>query len=117
MADVRDFGKRDSRLFAIGGNTGTTNTYTSLDIATLTNDSYNGATLANGNNLECFTFQLVQSVAPTLLTGIYDNVADAVAPLDQNIATNLKGLGCPQLETVNENMYNVFPGYKKAKGF
>ena len=59
----------------------------------------------------------MQSVAPTLLTGIYDNVADAVAPLDQNIATNLKGLGCPQLETVNEDMYNVFPGYKKAKGF
>ena len=117
MADVGDFGRHDPRLLAIGGNTGATNTYTSLDIAAVTNGSYSGATLASGNNLECFTFQLLQTVAPTLLTGIYDSVVDAVAPLNQNIATNLKGLGCPQLETVDENMYNVFPGYQKAKGF
>ena len=117
MADVGDFGKRDSRLLTVGGNTGTTNTYTSLSFATLTNGSYNEANIANGNNLECLPFQLVQTVAPTLLTGIYDNVADAVAPLNQNIAANLKGLGCPQLETVDENQYNVFPGFQKAKGF
>ena len=116
MLDVLAFAKRDPRLLSIGGNTGTPNSFTGLDISALTNGVFNGATLADGNNLECFTFQLVQAGAPTLLTGLYENVTKAVQPLVENVAGNLKGLGCPQLEGVNENMYEVFPGYKKAKG-
>ena len=58
----------------------------------------------------------MQSEAPTLVTGLYENTTEAVQPLAESVAKNLKGLGCPQLKSVNENMYNIYPGYKKAKG-
>lgn len=51
------------------------------------------------------------------MTGLYVNVTAAVQPLIANVAENLKGLGCPQLEGVDEGMYGVFPGFQKAKGF
>lgn len=69
-----------------------------------------------GNNLECFTFQLMQAEAPGVVTGFYENVTAALQPLADNISGNLAGLGCPQLETVDADMYDIYPGYTKAKG-
>lgn len=59
----------------------------------------------------------MQAEAPSTVTGLYVNVTAAVQPLIANVAENLKGLGCPQLEGVDEGMYGVFPGFQKAKGF
>ncbi len=47
---------------------------------------------------------------------MYEDITAAVQPLADNIAGSLKGLGCPQLGTVNMEMYGVFPGYGRAKG-
>lgn len=116
MLDVLSYGVQDPRLLSIGGNTGTTNSFTGLDVTELTNGVFNGATLADGNNLECFIFQLVQSEAPTVVTGLYENLTAALQPLAESISGNLAGLGCPQLETVNADMYDIYPGYTKAKG-
>ena len=52
-----------------------------------------------------------------MVTGLYEDVTAAVDALDQNIAGNLKGLGCPLLEEVNADMYTVYPGFEKAKGY
>lgn len=116
VLDVLAFGLLDPRLLSIGGNTGTTNSFTGLDITNLTSGVFNGATLAEGNNLECFTFQLMQAEAPGVVTGFYENVTAALQPLADNISGNLAGLGCPQLETVDADMYDIYPGYTKAKG-
>ncbi|KAM0798671.1 hypothetical protein BDR22DRAFT_881597 [Usnea florida] len=116
ILDVLAFGLRDPRLLSIGGNTGTTNSFTGLDITNLTNGVFDGATLAEGNNLECFIFQLVQAEAPTLVTGLYEDVTAALQPLASSISKNLDGLNCPQLAAVNADMYDVYPGYAKAKG-
>lgn len=56
-------------------------------------------------------------MTPTLVSGLYQNVTAAVQPLLDNVAGNLKGLECPQLEGVNEDMYDVFPGFQKANGY
>ncbi|KAL9134606.1 MAG: hypothetical protein Q9175_004205 [Cornicularia normoerica] len=116
ILDVLAFGQLDPRLLSIGGNTGTPNSFTGLDTSALTNGVFNGATLAQGNNLECFIFQLVQAEAPTVVTGLYENVTAALQPLAETISSNLAGLGCPQLEAVNAGMYDMYPGYTKAKG-
>ena len=50
------------------------------------------------------------------MTGLYIDVTNAVQGLLQNVAGKLEGLGCPQLEEVNMDMYEVYPGYGKAKG-
>ncbi|CAD6593541.1 MAG: hypothetical protein ASARMPRED_007636 [Alectoria sarmentosa] len=116
ILDILSYGLQDPRLLSIGGNTGTINSFTGLDIANLTNGVFNGATLAQGNNLQCFIFQLVQSEAPTMVTGLYENVTAALQPLVESISGILAGLGCPQLEAVNADLYDAYPGYAKAKG-
>lgn len=85
-------------------------------MSALTNGVFDGATLAQGNNLACFTLQLVQAEAPTVVAGLYEDLTAALQPLGENIAGNLAGLGCPQLEGVNAGMYGVFPGYARQKG-
>lgn len=59
VLDVIDFGLKDPRLLSIGGNTGKVNTFTGVDPSALTKGVFNGATLTQGNNLECFIFQLI----------------------------------------------------------
>lgn len=58
----------------------------------------------------------MQAEAPTLVAGLYEDVTAALQPLADNIAGNLQGLGCPQLDGVDMGMYEVYPGYGKAKG-
>lgn len=58
----------------------------------------------------------MQAEAPTVVAGLYENVTAALQPLAETISSNLAGLGCPQLEGVNADMYDVYPGYQKAKG-
>lgn len=58
----------------------------------------------------------MQAEAPTVVTGLYENLTLALEPLAETISSILAGLGCPQLEGVNADMYDVYPGYKMAKG-
>lgn len=58
----------------------------------------------------------MQAEAPTVVTGLYENLTAALQPLAETISGNLAGLGCPQLEGVNAGMYDVYPGYNMAKG-
>ena len=111
-----EFGTQDLRLLSIGGNTGTTNSYTGVDLSELTKGVFNINTLTQGNNLECFVFQLVQAEAPGFLTSLYTNVAQALQPLAQNISSTLSGLSCPQLNGLDMSQYNKYPGYLRAKG-
>ncbi|KAL9009995.1 MAG: hypothetical protein Q9173_005022, partial [Seirophora scorigena] len=110
------FATQDPRLLSVGGNTGTTNSFTGIDVSALTNGVFNGATLAQGNNLQCFIYQLIQAEAPGLLTGLYEDLTEALRPLMENLQENTKGLGCPRLMGVNRSLYDRFPGYGRARG-
>lgn len=116
VLDVVQYGQRDPRLLSPGGNTGTPNSYVGVDPSSLSKGVFNAASLTKDNNLECFTFQLVQSEAPGLVTSLYKDVTAAVAPLAANINKNLAGLNCPKLVGVDQSQYDKYPGYQRAKG-
>ena len=116
LLDVLNFGIQDPRLLSIGGNTGTTNSFVEVDISDLTMGVFNSETLTQGNNFECLVFQLIQAETQSLIASIYANVAEAFQPLAANISSILEGLSCPQLNRVNTNQYNQYPGYTRAKG-
>ncbi|KAI4245550.1 MAG: hypothetical protein L6R42_010153, partial [Xanthoria sp. 1 TBL-2021] len=97
LLDVLQFAHQDPRLLSVGGNTGTTNSFTGINVTALTKGVFNGATLAQGNNLQCFIFQLIQAEAPGLLTGLYEDLTKALQPLTDSIQGAIGGLGCPQL--------------------
>ncbi|CAO1601084.1 hypothetical protein XANCAGTX0491_004748 [Xanthoria calcicola] len=113
LLDVLQFGLQDARLLSVGGNTGTTNSFTGVDVTALTKGVFNGATLAEGNNLQCFIFQLIQAEAPGLVTGLYEDVTKALQPLTDSISGALGGLGCPQLMELDRSQYEKYAGYKK----
>ncbi|KAL8799485.1 MAG: hypothetical protein Q9182_005853 [Xanthomendoza sp. 2 TL-2023] len=111
---VLEFGLRDPRLLSVGGNTGTPNSFTGIDVTALTKGVFNGATLAQGSNLQCFIFQLIQAEAPSVLTGLYEDLTTALQPLVDSIQGSLKGLNCPQLVGLDRSQYEKFPGWKKS---
>ncbi|KAI4100309.1 MAG: hypothetical protein LQ345_007460 [Seirophora villosa] len=115
LLDVLQFATQDPRLLSVGGNTGTPNSFTGVDVSALTRGVFNAATLADGDNLQCFVFQLIQSEAPGMLTGVYEDLTKALGPLVENLQRNRQGLGCPRLAGVDRSLYERFPGYRRAK--
>ncbi|KAL8753866.1 MAG: hypothetical protein Q9199_004747 [Rusavskia elegans] len=116
LLDVLQYAHQDPRLLSVGGNTGTTNSFTGVNVTALTKGVFNGATLAQGNNLQCFIFQLIQAEAPGLLTGLYEDLTKALQPLTDSIQGAIGGLGCPQLMELDRSQYEKYPGYKKNPG-
>ena len=97
-------------LLAIGGNTGTTNSFTGVDVGDLTGGVFNGASLLQGNNLGCFFFQAAQAGNIDQLNGlvgILGGALDAVLGPLRNIAGQL---ACPQLARFNPGVLDIFPG-------
>ena len=132
MSDFATLVQQHPELLSFGGNIGTVNSFTGLDIGNLTvrfsssssltfpqnqnlpathskkkkqGGLYNAATLLQGNNLACFLFQSVAVAAPDLIrdTGVIADVVDAIAQINNAVAKALSGMGCPQLSQYDYN--------------
>ncbi|KAL1647739.1 hypothetical protein SLS58_002540 [Diplodia intermedia] len=101
----------------IGGNTGTTNTFTPIDLQNLTGGLYNTATLLEGNNLACFGFQAAVQFAPDLLKGLVRDLAGSLGQLGDALTSALGGLGCPELggKSWDESGLDQFPGWTELR--
>ena len=95
--------------FPIGGNTGTNNSFTGVDLGDLTKGVFDISTLTQGNNLEYFGFQLVQAEGPDFIASLYSDVTKVLQPLAQNKSSTLDGLSCPQLNGIDMSRYDKFP--------
>ena len=99
---------------SVGGNTGTTNSFTGLDPGDLTGGVYNAQTLLQGHNAYCYAFEVLTQESPDLLEGLFTNVTPARNQLAAAIATMTGGLGCPQLTTLQYSQFGQFPGYTQS---
>jgi len=97
----------------IGGNTGAVDSFVGVDPANLTGGVYTAQNLLQGNNAACFAFQGALQFAPDLLQGLVGDITGAVSQITD--ALDLEGLGCPALESVDESLFEQFPGYTKLK--
>lgn len=114
LLDVLAAAETYPEFLSIGGNTGTVNSFTGVDIANLTGGVYNLETLLEGNNLGCFVFQLAQQATPDILAGLFSDIATATGILSTAFDNVLEPLGCPQLAAVNEAQFDEFPGYTRS---
>ncbi|KZF24852.1 Cloroperoxidase [Xylona heveae TC161] len=103
-------------LLSVGGNTGTTNSFTGVDLEDLTAGVYNAQTLAQGDNFACFAFQIAQQVTPDILKGLFSDITDPLNLINQQFNDVLADFTCPQLESVDMSQFNQFPGYTKSGG-
>ncbi|TID22771.1 aromatic peroxygenase [Venturia nashicola] len=103
------------QFLSVGGNTGTTNSFTGVDITNLTGGVYSTSTLLQGNNLQCFAYQAAQQAAPDAVKGIFSDVTSSLSKLNNEINSVLTQLGCPQLQAIDMNQFSQFPGYTKSQ--
>ncbi|KAF7196971.1 Dothistromin biosynthesis peroxidase dotB [Pseudocercospora fuligena] len=96
----------------IGGNTGTTNSFTGVDVGNLTGGVFNGASLFQDNNLACFAFRAAQAGSIDELNGVLNTIGNLISPLTDQLNTALSALSCPQLSNYNSQLFSLFPGYK-----
>ncbi|PQE18747.1 hypothetical protein CJF32_00006490 [Rutstroemia sp. NJR-2017a WRK4] len=118
LTDVLDYAEQYPRLLDIGGNTGKPNTFTPVDLGSLTKGVFDAGTLLEGNNLECFVFQAAgQAALPDVAGGTLTSAGTqaAIQPFSDTVAERLLGLGCPQLKGIDESTFDIFPGYTKCQ--
>lgn len=110
--DVISAAETYPEFISVGGNTGTTNSYTGVDLSNLTGGVYNAQSLLQGNNLACFALQAAQAAAPDLLKPIFPG-GNALAQLNTAVGNALAPLSCPQLASYDQTKFSIFPGYAK----
>lgn len=101
---------------SIGGNTGSTNSFTGVDPSDLTGGVFNAQTLLQGNNFMCYAFQLLAQGSPDLLEGIFTDVTPAVNMITEAVhnATAAGGFDCPEIENLQYSQFGQFPGYTQG---
>lgn len=102
------------QFLSIGGNTGTVNTFTGVDIANLTGGVYDLTTLSQGNNAQCYTYQILVQMLPDVLEGLYEDTTSVLDSVISRFNSASSGLNCPQLETIQMSQFNGYPGYSKT---
>lgn len=111
VADLLAAAVLHPKFLDVGGNTDGTNTFTGVDVNDLTGGVFNGQNLLEGNNAACFAYQNAAQAKPDLaldlLGGILDRLTDTLGDISNQ-------LSCPQLENIDEDLLNDFPGYSRS---
>lgn len=109
-------------MHSIGGNTGKVNSFTGINLANITSGVLNTATLLEGNNLLCLVFEVVKTVSPNLLSGIWATLAKPLEVITDALATPLLNLSCPAFNDLQVGgqplwtaLMNDFPGATMSK--
>lgn len=114
ILDVNIAAVQYPQFLSIGGNTGTTNSFTGVDMTNLTDGVFNAASLTQGNNTICFAFQFAQQAAPDILKGLLANTANGLSQLSSAVSSALSGLSCPQLQKIDTSQFMKYPGAEGA---
>ncbi|KAK6065444.1 oxidase [Seiridium cupressi] len=114
LLDVVEHGLIYPPLLSIGGNTGTPNSFAGVDISDLTGGVFDAASLLDPEKLQCFVLQLVMTETPDFLGSSFSNLPAAMAPLLDRVQQALTGKLCPQLNKINSQLFEKYPGYTKA---
>ncbi|KAF2803216.1 Cloroperoxidase [Mytilinidion resinicola] len=112
-ADVAILATKYPDIVEVGGNTGTVNSFTGVDVGNITGGVYNAKSLLVGNNAACFAFQAAQQAIPGVLSGLVAGILTPVLNLVNNaISPVTSSLNCPALLTFDQSKFNQYPGYK-----
>jgi hypothetical protein len=108
LADILNYADRYPPLLDVGGNTGKVNTFTPVDLSSLTLGVYNAANLFQGNNLQYYAHQITQDTLPDVLYSSATNLFNILDPLISAISRGVVALACPQLAGVDERQLATF---------
>lgn len=109
-------------LGSIGGNVGTVNSFTGVDLDDLTGGVLNAGKLLESNNLICFVLQIVRMASPSYLSNIYATLDKPLKLITKIVSAPLLSLDCPAWDDLTmkgqplwEVLEDKFPGAKRSK--
>ncbi|PKX96328.1 peroxidase family protein [Aspergillus novofumigatus IBT 16806] len=121
--DLVDWMIKHPELASIGGNTGTVNSFTGVNLADVTGGVLNLTTLLEGNNLLCFVFEVLKFASPNALAGVYKTLAAPLDLINKIIAVPLLDMSCPAFKDMQmggrplwDAIKDDFPGAMKSGG-
>ncbi|KAH7397234.1 Chloroperoxidase [Pyrenochaeta sp. MPI-SDFR-AT-0127] len=82
-------------LGSIGGNTGTVNSFTGLDLQNVTGGALNTVTLLENNNLICFVFEVLKTFLPNSLSPLLATLEVPLKLVNDILAAPILSLACP----------------------
>ncbi|OSS52535.1 hypothetical protein B5807_03023 [Epicoccum nigrum] len=101
-------------LIRLGGNTGSPNSFTGVDVDHLTGNVLNAQNLLEGNNLMCLALTAALQGTPDLLGGLVGNVLLAVQKLAGVLEPVFAALNCPEITKYDSTVFKAFPGAGSA---
>lgn len=106
---------------SIGGNTGSVNSFVGVDFSDITGGVLDSTNLLENNNLLCFSFEVVRTFAPGMLSNVYSTVAGPLEMLMDALRSTILDTSCPAFQDMtmggkplNEGLQDRFPGAKKS---
>lgn len=116
LVDVLEHASKYPELLSFGGNRGQVNTYAAVDPSDFTYGLIQTSDLLTQGGLECFVFQSIMAASPDLLGSLYTDVGKATVTLSDTIMQALANTVCPQIQKVNMQLFNEYPGYTDGYG-
>lgn len=101
----------------IGGNLGTTNSFAGVDFTNLTGGVLSATKLLQGNNLVCFSLEIVKTFAPNSLSTLFTTIAKPLQLITDAVSPPLLSLNCPamgELASGGTDLLSKYPGAAKA---
>ncbi|KAM5349278.1 hypothetical protein ACJ41O_005785 [Fusarium nematophilum] len=118
-ADVLTLAAKYPELGSIGGNMGKVNSYAGVDLSDVTGGVLNLTKLLEGNNLLCFVFEVIKTVAPNSLSTLFTIIRVPLKLVTDALGAALLDLTCPAFEDLTvggksfeEGIQLQFPGAK-----
>ncbi|KAI0148661.1 Chloroperoxidase [Xylariaceae sp. FL1272] len=93
--DIVNWALKYPQLLSVGGNMGEVNSFAGVDLGNVTGGLLGATSLLEGNNLICFTLQIVKTFAPDSLSGLFKVLEVPLQLLDDALLDPLLDLSCP----------------------
>lgn len=109
-------------LGSIGGNVGTVNSFTGVDLDDITGGVLNAGKLLESNNLICFVLQVVKMASPSYLNNFYATLDKPLKLITKIVSAPLLSLDCPvwadltmEGKPLSTVLQEKFPGAKRSQ--
>lgn len=119
--DMVNWATQHPELANIGGNLGEVNSFAGVDLKDLTGGVLNAASLLEGNNLICFTLEIVKTFAPNSLSPLFATLEKPLQLINDALLDPLLDLDCPAFDELKEGgedllsqLLDKFPGAKES---
>ncbi|KAK5112245.1 hypothetical protein LTR62_004406 [Meristemomyces frigidus] len=98
--DILAWTAQHPEFASVGGNTGSVNSFSPLDLENLTGGILNSEKLLEGSNLICFALEFVKLAAPSFTNNLFGTLSAPSNILSTSLSIPLLSLECPQWDAL-----------------